>query len=67
MSWLLEAVLECRRMEIGRMEILCWGKGEREVCMGERGSFTLASFIGENFFVPFVVEVKLDYRIISFV
>lgn len=52
MSWLLEAVLECRRMEIGRMEILCWGKGEREVCVGERGSFTLASFIGGEFFCP---------------
>lgn len=64
-GWLLEAVLECRRMEIRRMEILrrSEGKGRDRGCVREReresGSFTLASFIG-NFFVPFIARLS-DY------
>lgn len=48
-----------------------FGEKEREDVWGERkcGSFTLASFIGEEIFLShlYIVEVKLDYRIISFV
>lgn len=37
-GWLLEAVLECRRMEIRRMEILrcSGGKGRDRGCVRER-------------------------------
>lgn len=50
----------------------CVVRGKRERgCVGERecGSFTLASFIGEEIFLShlYIVKVKLDYRIISFV
>lgn len=52
------------------MEILrCSGERRERMCGGERecGSFTLASFIGEEIFLShlYIVEVKLDYRIIS--